>query len=150
MDAVTYPEEAVNSYINTHLIPLRVASDAKQLAARFNVKWTPTLLTLDGKGQEHHRTVGFMGAAELIPSLILGSIKTHFDLDSFAAALAQIDILLQDYPGCAQHPEALFIQGVSLYKSINDAQPLKAAYEKLADKFPDNEWTKRAYPYRLL
>jgi hypothetical protein len=28
--------------------------------------------------------------------------------------------------------------------------PLKAAYEKLQAEYPASEWTKRAYPYRLI
>lgn len=150
MDAVTYPEEKVYTYINENLIPLRVPADSKELAEKFNVKWTPTLINLDANGGEHHRTVGFFSADELIPSLILGSAKTYFDLDSFEDALKFIGILLEKYPKAAQIPEALFLQGVSLYKSTNDPSPLKKAYETLADQFPDSEWTKRAYPYRLL
>ena len=47
-------------------------------------------------------------------------------------------------------PEAIFLQGVARYKKSGDPKPLKEAYETLTADFPDNEWTKRAYPYRLL
>ena len=59
-------------FIQENLIPLRVAYDHKPLSADFKVKWTPTLVTLDPDGTEHHRTVGFLGPEELIASLMLG------------------------------------------------------------------------------
>jgi hypothetical protein len=39
---------------------------------------------------------------------------------------------------------------VCLYKSTNNPKPLKEAYEQLKDQYPESEWTKRAYPYRLI
>ena len=79
MDAVTYPETAVSNFIMEHLIPLRIAFDAQPHATDFNVVWTPTIITLDAEGNEHHRTTGFFSPEELIPSLKLGAGKTYFD-----------------------------------------------------------------------
>ena len=75
MDAVTYPDSGVISFISDNLIPLRVASDAKPLSDDFNVKWTPTLITLSPDGKEHHRTLGFLEPKDLIASLLLGKGK---------------------------------------------------------------------------
>lgn len=150
MDAVTYPETRVINFISQSMIPLRVPFDAQPLATDFKVKWTPTIVTLDYEGHEHHRTVGFLAPEELIPSLILGISKMYFDTDQFDDALKHLDKLLADYPQSGSAPEALYLRGVSLYKSTNDPKPLKEAYEKLLEAYPDGEWTKRAYPYRLL
>ncbi|MCK5611348.1 hypothetical protein KAR91_56280, partial [Candidatus Pacearchaeota archaeon] len=78
MDTVTYPNEKVINFINEKVIPLQVASD-QQLAADFNVKWTPSMLILDQDGNEHHRTVGFMATEELISSILLGIGNAHFN-----------------------------------------------------------------------
>ena len=72
MDAVTYPDTKVAAFINSSLIPLRIASDSQPLATDFNITWTPTLITLDVNGKEHHRTVGFLPPEELIASLCWG------------------------------------------------------------------------------
>ena len=32
----------------------------------------------------------------------------------------------------------------------DDPKKLKEAYEKLQEEYPNSEWTKRAYPYRLI
>jgi tetratricopeptide (TPR) repeat protein len=150
MDAVTYPNPAVIEFIQTHMVPLQVAYDAQPLATEFNVKWTPTLVTLDPEGKEHHRAVGFLSPEELIPSLMLGMAKWHFDLERFGEAISALEELLAKYPRSDSAPEAIYIRGVSQYKSTHDAKPLKEAYERLQQEYPSSEWTKRASPYRLL
>jgi hypothetical protein len=150
MDAVTYPEQAVIDFFADNLIPLRVQADAKPISDDFNVKWTPTLITLGPDGKEHHRTVGFLDAKELVARLLLGEGKYYFDNDKFPEALDALAKIIADYQGTAAVPEAIYLRGVCQYKKTEDPMPLKAAYELLAKDFPDSEWTHRAYPYRLI
>jgi len=149
MDAVTYPNEKVINFINEKVIPLQVNSDHK-LATDLNVTWTPSLLILDQDGNEHQRTVGFMAPEELIPSILLGIGNAHFNKNEFTEALECYRVILADYSKCDTVPEAIFQKGVSLYKSTSDPIPLKEAYNVLLEKYPENQWTKRAYPYRLI
>ncbi len=150
MEAVTFPQKEVIEFIDAHLVPVRVAHDAKPLADDFQVKWTPTLLILDHQGREHHRTVGFLAPEELIPSLMLGIGKAYFERDEFEAAKEWFKRVLEAYPESSFSAEAIFLRGVATYKLTHDASPLKEAYEELTQRFPDSDWTKRAYPYRLL
>jgi hypothetical protein len=150
MDTVTYPESKVVNFIEENFIPLRLAFDSKPHSEKFNVKWTPTLITLSPEAQEHHRSMGFLGPEELIPSLLLGLGKYHFDNDQFDEALCRLEQLAEGYGRSASAPEAIFLDGVCRYKLSHEPKPLKAAYEKLKATFPDSEWSKRAYPYRLL
>jgi hypothetical protein len=150
MGAVTFPDAKVIAFIKQNLIPIRLPHDHKPLAEQFQVKWTPALVTLDTEGKEHHRTVGFLPPEELIPSLLLGKAKIDFNHEDFAKALVSLEALLKDYPKSGAAPEAIFLRGVCGYKSTHTPKPLKEAYEKLAAEYRDSEWTKRAYPYRLL
>lgn len=150
MAAVTYPNEKVVNFINAKMIPVQVRFDAQPISTDFNVKWTPTVITLDSTGKEHHRTVGFLAPEEFIPSLLLGIAKVHFDADKFGDALTTLNTLLSEYPESDASSEAIYLRGVCLYKSTHDAKPLKEAYETLKARDPRGEWTKRAYPYRLL
>ena len=150
MDAVTYPDSRVIEFIQKKIIPLQVPYNHQPLSSEFNVKWTPTLVTLDEEGKEHHRTLGFLGPEELIPSLLLGMAKVHFDLEQFAPALAGLEALLAEYPKSDAAPEAIYLRGVARYKSSHEVKHLKDAYELLQAQYPGSEWTKRAYPYRLL
>jgi TolA-binding protein len=150
MDAVTYPDSRVIEFIQKKIIPLQVPYNHQPLSSEFNVKWTPTLVTLDEEGKEHHRTLGFLGPEELIPSLLLGMAKIHFDLEQFAPALAGLEALLAEYPKSDAAPEAIYLRGVARYKSSHEVKHLKEAYELLQAQYPGSEWSKRAYPYRLL
>ena len=117
MDAVTYPDPAVIDFISEALIPLRVPSDAKPLSEDFNVKWTPSLITLGPDGKEHHRTVGFLEPKELIARLLLGEGKCFFDSDKFPEALKTLEKILTDYKNTDAVPEAIYLRGVSQYKN---------------------------------
>jgi TolA-binding protein len=150
MDTVSYPEKAVIEFLEKNVVPLRLKADAVPYAKDFGVNWTPTLVTLDAGGKEHHRTVGFLEPPALIASVLFGMAKTAFDAGDFAVALEKFQRLIDGYPDSDFAPEAIFLKGVSTYKSTGDPGPLKTAYEKLSQKYPDSVWTKRAYPYRLL
>jgi hypothetical protein len=150
MAAVTYPNPVVVRFISETMIPIQVKFDTQPISTDFNVKWTPAIITLDSDGKEHHRTVGFLSPEELIPSLLLGIAKISFDADRFDNALTNLNRLLTEYPESNASSEAIYLRGVCLYKSTHDARPLKEAYEKLNARDPKDEWTKRAYPYRLL
>jgi len=150
MEAVTYPNNDVIDFITNNVIPLIVPFNAEPLASRFNIKWTPTLVTADWNGIEHHRTVGFLPPEELIPSILLGMAKTFFELDQFPASIQALEKVTAAYPKSGATPEALFLLGVSRFKNTNDPGHLKQAYEKLAADYKDSEWTKRALPYRLI
>jgi hypothetical protein len=150
MDAVTYPNAKVVDFVTSKVVPLRVPADAQPLSSDFKVTWTPTLISLDYYGKEHHKTVGFLPPDELIPSLILGMGKADFDTGQFNDAIVHLDELLASYAKSAAAPEAVYLRGVSRFKSSHDAKPLKEAYEKLAADYPGSEWVKRAQPYSLL
>ncbi len=150
MDAVTYPAANVAEFILKEMVPVRFQFNAQPFATDFNVQWTPTLITLDVDGKEHHRTVGFLSPDELIPSLLLGIAKCHFDKERFDKAISSLDKLLLEYPKSDSAPEAIYLRGVSKFKSTHDPKPLKGAYEQLQANYSSSEWTKRAYPYRLL
>jgi len=150
MDAVTYPDDSVVSFVRNSYIPLLIPFDAKPLADNFNVKWTPTLITLGTDKKEHHRTVGFLDPEAFIASSLLGIGKFHFDNDRYQEALTFFEKVASGHPQSDSAAEAIFLRGVSLYKNTGNPQPLKDAYETLSNRYPESEWAKRAYPYRLL
>lgn len=150
MDTVTYPDKRVIKFIDQHFVPLRIQSDAEPYASDFNVKWTPTVITLDADGGEHFRTLGFLAPEDYIPSLYMAIGKSSFDSENLDKALVYFDNLLTMFPRSDFAPEGIFLQGVSRFKSTHDPQPLRETYERLNAKYPASRWTKRAYPYRLI
>src|SRR5512135_2276478 len=120
MGAVTYPDKKVADFVTGRMVALQVLAD-NPLAGEFGVKWTPTIIILDSSGKEHHRTVGFFPPDEFIPNLLLGMGKIDFDTDRFKDALVHFDSLLKEYPKSNAAPEAIFLAGVSGYKSTHNA-----------------------------
>lgn len=150
MDAVTYPNKAVVDFINQSVVPLRIGSVEQPMAKDLDISYTQAQLILDQNGKGHHRTVGFLEPAELIPSILLGIGKMHYATNTFKEAINSFEKILAKHPGSASAPEAIFLTGVSRYKSTHNPLPLKEAYEHLQKDYPRSSWTKRAYPYRLL
>lgn len=150
MDAVTYPNENVVEFVNANMIPLRVPHDAVPHAKDFNVTWTPTVITIDPDGREHDRSVGFLAPDELVPQLMLGIAKEHFNHERFDETLPLLEKLLIEYPTSDAAPEAVYLRGVSNYKATHDAAELKKAQEQLDAKYPNSEWARRASVYKLL
>ena len=149
MDEVTFTDRKVTDFINNNMIPVRLNSNTRE-ATDFKVKWTPTILVLDRDGKPHHRVIGFTSPDEMIPTLLLGIAKTHFDNNEFNEATTCLNKVITEHPRCKVAPEAIFIKGVSIYKNFNDPQGLKECYQLLNERYPDSEWTMRAYPYKLL
>src|SRR5579872_7244702 len=108
MDAVSYPNPKVIDFFDKYLIGVKVAIDSQPLPKQFRVQWTPTLVLLDDKGEEHSRTVGFLPPEELLPSLMLGIGKSHFDHDEFTEAENTFQRLMAEYPKSDSSPEAAY------------------------------------------
>ena len=150
MDAVAYIDPAVISFVNDNLIPLRLAAADPVLGPRYKVKWTPTLLILDGEGVEQYRTLGFYPPDDLVPSLLLGMGKAKLNLPDRPAACDCFDKILADYPGSTLAAEAVYLNGVARYIESHDVTNLIGIYDRLAAEYPSSTWLTRADPYRLL
>jgi len=150
MDAVTFPELAVDNFITDRMVPLRVPVGTRTLAADFRVVWTPTLITLDYHGKEHQRTLGYLPPDEMVASLLLGIGKTGLDCDQYNEAVVQFNTLLNGCPHSAAAPEAVYLRGVARHKSSHAASALKETYRQLLAEYPASEWTRRAEPFSLL
>ena len=150
MDAVAYIDPEVISFVNSNLIPLRLASADPVLGPKYRVKWTPTLLILDADGVEQYRTLGFYPPEDLIPSLLLGMGKSCFNRPDRPAACGYFQRLMKEYPKNPLAAEALYLNGVSLYIETHEVSNLIGIYDRLASEYPESPWLTRAQPYSLL
>lgn len=150
MDAVSYPNPKVIEFFDKNLVAVKVLINSQPLPKKFRVQWTPTLVLLDGEGEEHNRTVGFLPPEELLPSLMLGIGKSHFDHDHLSEAERTFQHLLEEYPKSDFSAEAAYYLGVSRYKRTHNAEELKKTIQHLQRDFPQSEWVKRASVYQML
>ncbi len=150
MGAVTYPNEGVAKFVDLNFVPVQVQSSNKELADKYNISWTPTILVLDADGKEHYRSVGFLQPDVFIATFELGKARYYLDLEQFAEARALLEELIERCPVPEVVPEAIFFRGVASYKQTHDPKPLRQAYDTLTSKYPQSEWAKRAEPYKLI
>ncbi|EQB64219.1 MAG: hypothetical protein RBG1_1C00001G1798 [candidate division Zixibacteria bacterium RBG-1] len=111
---------------------------------RFKAKWTPTILVMAPDGNEHHRLEGFMEVEDYLSELELGLAKLAFDKLQYSEAEKRFRTIYQNYPYSGAGPQAAYWAGVSAYKATNKAEPLAEAAKFLKEKYPENEWTRKA------
>ncbi|MBI5419330.1 MAG: tetratricopeptide repeat protein [Deltaproteobacteria bacterium] len=153
MNTGPYSDEKIQKFLHEHFIPLRSQcfwDKPTELMQRFGVKWTPTFLVHDSAGKEHHRFVGYVPVDDLFAQLGLGIGKIHYDADRTAEAIAQFRTVVERHPNAGATPEAVFLMGVAGYKHDHDPKALRRAYDTLAEKYPQSEWTRRADPYSAI
>lgn len=99
MDTVTYPDHRTVEFIHQAMIPLRVTVNSPpSWAARWVIQYTPTVITLDEDGREHHRSVGFLPPEEFIPELMLANGKVYLQNGRAVKARAFFDRVVREYP----------------------------------------------------
>ena len=150
MDAVVYPNSEVIQFVTDNLVCVRVPANDSVLAPQFRIKWTPALLILDAQGVEHYRTLGFYPPEDLIPSLLLGMGKAHFNRADRTTASSLFSRIINEFPNNSLTPEAIYLNGVSRYIESHDVSNLIAIYDRLAAEYPDSPWMTRADPYQFL
>lgn len=150
MGAVTYPDAKVVRFVDYNFVPVQIETSNKALVGQFKVTWTPTIILLDADGQEKYRTVGYLPPDDFIATYMVAKGHWHFEAEQYPEAQTMFEEALANYPGSLAAAEAVFFTGVARYKHTHDPKPLRQAYETLTARFPQNEWTRRAEPYRQI
>jgi len=146
MGAVTYPDPTVESYVNSHFIPVQFnVVEQPELKDQFCACWTPTLIIQDAEGREHRRSEGFHDQKRFLGEMALGRLKTVLNQSNFDAAQSLSEEALERTQGDeAREPEALFWHAVSTYKATGEVQELLKVWDQIMAQFPGSEWGKRA------
>ncbi len=95
-------------------------------------------------GTEHHRIEGFMGVEDYLAELELGLAKLSFDKLQYNEAETKFRSIYQKYPYSGAGPQAAYWAGVSAYKATNKPEPLVDTAKFLKEKYPENEWARKA------
>jgi hypothetical protein len=150
MNTGPYSSKEVQKYIEERFIPLKSEcfwDNRTGLMNRFAVQWTPTLLVLDIKGEEHHRMVGYVPVEDFLAHLELGLGKIAFDRDRYAEAADHFQAVGDRHPEAGPAPEAVYLHGVAGYRETHDAKHLRRIYDTLSKRYPQSEWVRRSRPY---
>jgi hypothetical protein len=131
--------------LSSQFVPVQVhIKEQKEVFRRFNVLWTPTQILLDADGVEWHRIEGFLPVNDFLAQLDLGLGKHHFHHEDYGKAESVFRGVCEAFRDSGAGPEACYWAGVAAYKDSKDAGHLARTAKLLSEKFPENEWARKA------
>src|SRR5919199_3546311 len=109
MDTVTYPDPRVTSFVRQNFVPVKVSFPEKpDVAASYDVAWTPTVVVGDETGKGHYRVEGYLPPEDFIAQLALGLGRYEFDRQQFARAIHHFEEVAQRHRGSDAPAQALY------------------------------------------
>ena len=144
MGTVTYPDTAVADYISKNFIPLQINVQANaEIAGKYRVFWTPTILVLDSNGTEYYRFNGFLPPSEFIPQLEFGLGAMALEKQDYKTASIQLKSVVDKYTRSDIAPEAQYWFWCFEYKAAHNVEALLNAWRKLRKDYPNSIWAKK-------
>lgn len=146
LESVTYSDGRVDGELSKDFVPLRADIGlVTDLAEKWLVNWTPTLLFLDSGEREHHRVVGYLASDELIGHLYLARGKIAFNNGRYDDAMARFKYVMERHPKFEMGAEAQYWYAIAKYRRLgNKVDVLKEGWKVLRLKFPDSPWSRKA------
>jgi len=97
----------------------------------------------DDLGKVHYRVEGYLPPEDFLAYLSLGVGKCRLNRKHFEQAGERFDEVARRHPGTDAGAEALYWLGVAQYKQTHDPAQLRPSWQRLAQEYPNSEWTKR-------
>jgi len=148
MDAVTYPDARVASFLDDNFNSIRVNMKEPQEAMRDLLRavkppWGPTFVFLGARRVELRRYVGWLAPNEFIAELNVALGMNDLIRRRFEEAYAHFRASCVDELRNGIAPEALFWAGAAKYK-IGGKPALREVWDELVARFPDSTYARRA------
>lgn len=141
MDAVTYPDDAVEQFLSKEVVCFKPQIDEnKDLARRYGVVWTPGLLWLDAEGSSHHQNVGFFPPEEFLAECAFGMGKVAAGCGDWSRALEHFDRVAETWPGSHAAPAALYWAGVASKMDSGKLEGLMERWKQILSSHPRSAW----------
>jgi len=145
MDSITYPDARVAEFIGKHFIPVKIkVRDRPDIAAGYDVNWTPSVLIGDETGRAHFRVEGFVPPEDFVAQLALGLGRLELDRQRFPGAIHHFEAVAQRHRGSEAAAQALYWLSVARYKESKDPAQLREGWTVLISDYPRSDWAKRA------
>jgi hypothetical protein len=144
MDTVTYPDPRVAEFIVGHFVPAKVrVKENPRLVEDYLVAWTPNVVIADDRGKVHPRVEGYLPPDEFLARLSMGIGKFWLNRKQFDGARDRFEEVARRHARTEAGAEALYWLGVAQYKLAHDPAQLRPSWQRLAQEYPNSEWTKR-------
>lgn len=146
MDAVTYPQPAVQAAIDAEFAPYKINMmerhpDFKEACAGGRVMWGPTFVVADARGSEIRRWVGWLPEASFVAELQFCQALARYNRGDFEGAKAQFDELVETATETEIHAEAIYWQGISGFMAgKQDWDALGQSWRRLTEEYPNSRF----------
>lgn len=122
-------------------VPVRLDVKAEpDLARRFHVLWTPTLVVRHPAGVPAREWTGYLPPEEFLAELALAEALVLLRSARPGDALERLRGARQRFAGARVAPEAMFWEGVADYRRSGDKERLWAVWRELVAAHPDSVW----------
>ena len=145
--AKTLPDPQVAKFIDRMFAPAMFeVSEPKsqELMRKYSFEWTPTFVVTDTSGNEVYRWVGYLPPGDFCAELLFAEGRAAFKNKDWDRAVRCYGSLVEKFPDSEVAPEAMYYTGVAWYEKTRDATYLEDTHKRMAAKYPDNGWTKKA------
>ncbi len=145
MGAVTYPHAEVERYIHTHFVPVQFnVVEKPQAIDQFNSAWTPSLIVQDAEGREYRRSFGYLDPQRFLGEMALARLHECVHRQNTSLVNERCREALERTKGDpAREPEVMYFAAVAAYKASHDVAKLKDGWQKLYDRYPNDDWSKK-------
>ena len=145
MDAVTYPQEKVQKFVQEHFIPCRLELSKEQdLAQKLGAAWTPTLQFIDPQMEKvRQQFTGFLPPDDFLSQCYLAIGQSHFQKKDHDKAKEWFLKVEQDFPKSSDIPETLYWAAVNDYKKVDKPDGLLEIWKKILAHYPNSPWAKK-------
>lgn len=121
-----------------------VVTEAQEMAARYNIEWTPTFIITDEHGRELERWVGYLPPEEFLAQARLAEGLADLHRGRYRDAGEALEWVVDNSPDSELAPEARYFMGVAMFKITGDLGHLQRTWEAMSRRYPGNYWTKKA------
>jgi hypothetical protein len=148
LDAVTYPQPSVASFIAEHFVPVRLLLNRSQDQIHFRthrVIWTPSIVIADRRGVGHYQSPGYLPPKLFLHMLRIGLGRALTAWMRYDDAVTHLEVVASDQES-ALAPEALYWLGVAWYLKERRRAPMMRAWNRLREQYPQSVWAARVPP----
>ena len=143
MDTVTYPDPAVATTINQHLVPLQINTQQEAgtpVIERYRQIWTPDIRILGADGFEYYRWNGYLPPFEFLPQLLVAEAQAYLRLNQLQQGAALYAEVLRRFPTGVVASEAQYYLAVAQYKQSHEGADLQSGWQQLQRRYPESLW----------
>jgi hypothetical protein len=132
----------VADYLREHFVTARInTEDRPDLCRRFDIFWSPTLVTLHHLGHRLRDEIGYLPPRSILAELILTRGLYALRSARAAEASALFRQVVGDFADMPAAAEALYWHGVAAYRVSKNKDDLWTVWRELVAAYPTSVWT---------